>query len=420
MSIQISGTSAPDIIDTYDLQSLYSNNDEGFDVQSFAGDDEITVDFIGRNGVDVIDAGEGDDWMYLSPTYLAPIPVKNYAVFFGDLGTDDVTILRADKVTIVDGFTINEFDQVSFTLQDNETGELTQVYVSPTTEVISFGIDDNYLTEDIFNGRIRSVDFDERYERTEGNNADWWVYDLDTYSEYHNLNAPAPTPTLTPTPTPTPATLPTLTAPQQTSNTGISNGTVIYNITDTTITNSESNNVHTGNIGTVNNTTTIDNSFTIQTTNINLSLAITGDSKKSEKVEGTDGDDLIADGRGKDKLIGGDGADQFYFSGEEPFKKKTVDKVIDFDASEGDAIVIADNVVDDLTEDPTLAIADTKKDLKQLSKEGYDLVYFEDKGHLYVDGNGDSKGFGKKSEGGIIADLPNDIILTESDVLIGV
>ena len=198
----------------------------------------------------------------------------------------------------------------------------------------------------------------------------------------------------------------------------VSNNT--NNVTTTNISNSGSGNITVGNIGTVNNTTTIDNSFAIQTTNINLSLAITGDSKKSEKVEGTDGDDIIADGRGKDKLIGGDGADQFYFSGEEPFKKKTVDKVIDFDSSEGDAIVIADEVVDDLTEDPTLAVADTKKDLKQLSKDGYDLLYFEPKGDLYVDGNGDSKGFGKKSEGGMIADLPNDTVLTESDVLIGV
>ncbi len=208
------------------------------------------------------------------------------------------------------------------------------------------------------------------------------------------------------------------------SNTVINNTTNIYNNinnnTSTSINNSGSGGVTIGNIGTVNNTTTVDNSFTISTTNINLSLAITGDSKKSEKVDGTSGDDLIADGLGKDKLIGGDGADQFYFSGEEPFKKKTVDKVIDFDPSEGDAIVIADEVIGDLAEDPTLAIADTKKDLKQLSKEGYDLVYFEDKGDLYVDGNGDSKGFGKKSEGGVIADLPNDTILSESDVLIGV
>ena len=74
-------------------------------------------------------------------------------------------------------------------------------------------------------------------------------------------------------------------------------------------------------------------------------------------------------------------------SQEEPFK--AVDKVIDFDSSEVDAIVIADQVVGDLTEDPTLAIADTKKELKQLSKDGYDLLYFEPKGDLYVDGNGD-------------------------------
>ena len=51
-----------------------------------------------------------------------------------------------------------------------------------------------------------------------------------------------------------------------------------------------------------------------------------------------------------------------------------------------------------------MAVADTKKELKQLSKEGYDLVYFEDKGDLYVDGNGDS---------GFWSDLPNDTILTE-------
>ena len=195
---------------------------------------------------------------------------------------------------------------------------------------------------------------------------------------------------------------------------------ITNNVTTTNVSNTGNGNISIGSIGTVNNTTNIDNSFTIQATNVNLSIAITGDSKKSEKVEGTAGDDLITDGLGKDKLIGGDGADQFYFSGEEPFKKKTVDKIIDFDASEGDAIVIADEVVGDLAEDPTMAIADTKKDLRELSKDGYDLLYFEPKGDLYVDGNGDSKGFGKKSKGGMIADLPNDTTLTEGDVLIGV
>ncbi len=289
------------------------------------------------------------------------------------------------------------------------------------------------------------------------------------------------------------------------NTTNITNNT--NNNTTTNISNSGSGDITIGNIGTVNNTTNVDNSFTISTISVNLSFAITGDSKKSEKVEGTDGDDLIADGFGKDKLIGGDGADQFYFSGEEPFKKKTVDKIIDFDASEGDAILIdedvvfnsaindqiienladtsaaeipvaennsqlkqlsndghqfiyneskgellidsngkengftgedadpllanlgknteltdalIDDVLDELEADPSLAIAESNKELKSLAKEDYDLIYFEPKGDLYVDGNGDSKGFGKKSEGGIIADLPNDTILSESDVLIGV
>ena len=83
-----------------------------------------------------------------------------------------------------------------------------------------------------------------------------------------------------------------------------------------------------------------------------------------------------------------------------------------------DALI--DDVINELEADPSLAIAESKKELKSLAKEDYDLIYFEPKGDLYVDGNGDSKGFGNKSEGGMIADLPNDTVLTESDVLIGV
>ena len=190
------------------------------------------------------------------------------------------------------------------------------------------------------------------------------------------------------------------------------------NIT-TNINNAGNGNVSVGDIGTTNNTTIINNTFQLQTINVRISTAITGDSKKSEKVEGTSGDDLIADGSGKDKLIGGNGADQFYFSGDEPFKKKLVDKVIDFDSDEGDTVVIAEEALNSNQKSPTLAIADTKKDLKSLSKEGYDLLYLEPKGDLYVDGNGESKGYGSKAIGGMIADLPKNTELTESDILIG-
>ena len=54
----------------------------------------------------------------------------------------------------------------------------------------------------------------------------------------------------------------------------------------------------------------------------------------------------------------------------------------------------------------------------QLSKSIVDVSSTDFAGP--VDGSGDSKGFGKKSEGGMISDLPNDTVLTESDVLIGV
>ena len=248
----------------------------------------------------------------------------------------------------------------------------------------------------------------------------------------------------------------------------------------------------------------INNSFELRSVSIDLSTAITDNSKKNETVEGTSNRDLIADGRGKDTLIGGAGADQFYFSGEEPFKKNTVDKVGDFSAEDGDSLVIAedivvnplvtnqvindlsnkpnvgvasnkkelgqlskddhdfiyykpkgefyvddnddskglaskgddpllakvdrnteltqtviDDIVDDLKKGPELAVVDSKKDLKKASKDGHDLIYFEPSGDLYIDGNGDSKGFGKKTEGGLLVDLPKDTVLTESDILIG-
>lgn len=172
------------------------------------------------------------------------------------------------------------------------------------------------------------------------------------------------------------------------------------------------------NFGTINNTTVTNNYFSIETVGVNLSDAITGDSRKKEMVIGTDGDDLIADSRGKDYLIGGEGADQFYFAGKQPFKKKIADSIVDFDSTEGDSIVISEDVIN-YPVDPSVGIARNKKNLKQLSKEGYDLLYLKSKGNLYVDGNGYAKGFGNKFIGGMIVDLPNETVLTESDILIG-
>merc|ERR1712196_93401 len=125
--------------------------------------------------------------------------------------------------------------------------------------------------------------------------------------------------------------------------------------------------------------------------------------QKSEKVEGTSGDDLIADGAGKDKLEGNDGADRFYFSGDEPFSKKKADQVVDFNTKEGDQIIVADqvffnpiitnSVLKDLSGNPDIAVANTKKDLNNISKEDHDFVYYKPKGELYIDTNDSEKGF---------------------------
>lgn len=339
----------------------------------------------------------------------------------------------------------------------------------------------------------------------------------------------APVPTASPAPVPTPQATkpgaqsgPTVinnyytTNNTNNTNTSTNTNTNTNNNTNTTINNTGSGNVQTGDIGSVENTNdidniiTIENSFELKSVNINLSQAITGDSKKSEKVPGTSGDDLIADGDGKDKLEGKDGADRFYFSGNEPYSKKKADQVVDFNTKEGDQIIIADqvffnpiitnSVLKDLSGNPDIAVANSKKDLNNISKEdhdfvyykpkgelyidtndsgkgfadkksdtdplianldkkenlsgqsldslvenleeekasepditvatnkkefkqasleGVDLVYYEPKGDLFVDGNGDSKGFGNKNQGGMIADLPNSTPLTETNILVG-
>ena len=120
--------------------------------------------------------------------------------------------------------------------------------------------------------------------------------------------------------------------PENSSKEQVAVSNVTNNTTNVKINNFGSGNVSVGDIGSVNNVTTISSYFYLQTTNVDLSAAIAGESRKGEWVWGTEGDDLISDGRGKDNLIGGDGADQFYFAGEEPFKKKTVDKIMDFNS----------------------------------------------------------------------------------------
>ena len=55
------GTQFEDDINTSDLQGLHPGHTDGFEVQGLEGDDTLTSSFVGRNGVDFIDGGPGND-----------------------------------------------------------------------------------------------------------------------------------------------------------------------------------------------------------------------------------------------------------------------------------------------------------------------------------------------------------------------
>ncbi len=128
-------------------------------------------------------------------------------------------------------------------------------------------------------------------------------------------------------------------------------------------------------------------------------------------------DGIIESVSGKGKLRGTSGPDAFVFNRFEVFKKKFADKIIGFDASEGDTIAVSTVAFPALEGVPGISFRSTnkKKKLKKYSKKGYDFVYFEKKGRLYFDGNGSDKKWGDSDEGGLVAILKGKPELSASD-----
>jgi hypothetical protein len=77
------------------------------------------------------------------------------------------------------------------------------------------------------------------------------------------------------------------------------------------------------------------------------------------------------------------------------FTAKKVSKVKRFDADASYSVEGA--------EGGSFAIASNKKELKQLMKSDADVVYDEKKGKLYLNENGEEKGWGAKKVGGLVA-----------------
>ena len=120
---------------------------------------------------------------------------------------------------------------------------------------------------------------------------------------------------------------------------------------------------------------------------------------------------------GRGKLKGTSAADVFTFDSFELFTKKAADKIIGFDSRQGDTIAVSSDAFPSLKVNSKIkfAASNSKKDLKQLSRQGFDFLYFEKKGRLYFDGNGAGKNWGNANEGGLVAILQGKPDLTESD-----
>ena len=129
-------------------------------------------------------------------------------------------------------------------------------------------------------------------------------------------------------------------------------------------------------------------------------------------------DGIIETVRGKGKLKGTRVADAFTFNSLESFTKKSADKIIGFNASQGDTIAVSLDAFPALkgVSDISFASTRSKKEFKQLSKDDCNFVYFEKRGRLYFDGNGAEKNWGDSSEGGLVAILKGKPELTVEDI----
>ena len=128
---------------------------------------------------------------------------------------------------------------------------------------------------------------------------------------------------------------------------------------------------------------------------------------------------IIRSKKGKGKLRALKGANIFYFDKFDSFKKRNADKIINFNPDLGDKIAFNELAFPGLKNKDyfTFATAKNKKELKAMSRQDYDLVYYEKKGFIYYDGNGSQKNWGKKEDGGIFAKVDKGLELIIDDFI---
>ena len=121
---------------------------------------------------------------------------------------------------------------------------------------------------------------------------------------------------------------------------------------------------------------------------------------------------IVSSGAGKKKLRALDGnANEFRFELEGQFGKRQADRITGFDQTEGDQLALGRDVFDGLT-DIDLVTVTSKTQLATQSGSSTALIYFEPRGQLYFNQNGDESGYGE--DGGLFAILKGGPELSES------
>ena len=148
---------------------------------------------------------------------------------------------------------------------------------------------------------------------------------------------------------------------------------------------------------------------------LDADAVLTKEGKGKDKIKGTKQDDIIGAGSGADQMKGGRGADDFYwgFDFSVSYGKKKADRVTDFKTGQGDQIVLDEDAFGGFGVSFTFSVASNKKELRQASRAGADLIYFEAKGFLYFDQNEEGKGYG---DGGVFAVLNKKPELEAADI----
>jgi len=131
-----------------------------------------------------------------------------------------------------------------------------------------------------------------------------------------------------------------------------------------------------------------------------ISMCIIGTEGK-DKIIGADTSEILIGSSGKNTFTGGDNSDGFMFDSKSDFGKKVADKIRDFDADEGDHIML-DKSMFGLGKKLKFKSVSGRAKANNASETNKQIIYDENKGRLYFNENGSEDGWG---DGGYFAKL---------------